>query len=185
MMNKIRRQEKEAKKNQTKQKEEKDREKGNEKKWTYIFPCLYNHRLKKLLVSKALHKINTYLKRWLYIMTFSIVSWSLVSCNLTESYSFIVLDRTGDIRPEFIFVTTERDIKCSDDMFKISWYIVESINRLGELETGCKTGEILKTISTRNTVSNAHKMITPAPPCFVWQSPCFALGNPKIMRIKI
>ena len=40
-------------------------------------------------------------------------------------------------------------------------------------------------IKTRNTVSNAHKMIPPAPPCFVWQSPCFALGNPKIMRIKI
>ena len=38
---------------------------------------------------------------------------------------------------------------------------------------------------TRNTVSNAHKMIPPAPPCFVWQSPCFALGHPKIMRIKI
>ena len=38
---------------------------------------------------------------------------------------------------------------------------------------------------TRNTVSNAHKMIPPSPPCFVWQSPCFALGNPKIMRIKI
>ena len=37
---------------------------------------------------------------------------------------------------------------------------------------------------TRNTVSNAHKMIPPASPCFVWQSPCFALGNPKIMRIK-
>ena len=37
---------------------------------------------------------------------------------------------------------------------------------------------------TRNTVSNAHKMIPPAPPCFVWQSPCFALGNPKIIRIK-
>ena len=34
------------------------------------------------------------------------------------------------------------------------------------------------------TVSNAHKMIPPAPPCFVWQSPCFALGNPKIIRIK-
>ena len=32
---------------------------------------------------------------------------------------------------------------------------------------------------TRNTVSYAHKMIPPAPPCFVWQSPCFALGNPK------
>ena len=38
--------------------------------------------------------------------------------------------------------------------------------------------------TTRNTVSKAHKMIPPAPPCFVWQSPCFALGNPKIMRIK-
>ena len=37
---------------------------------------------------------------------------------------------------------------------------------------------------TRNTVSNAHKMIPPAPPCFVWQSPCFALGNHKISRIK-
>ena len=37
---------------------------------------------------------------------------------------------------------------------------------------------------TRNTVSNAHKMIPPAPPCFVWQSPCFALGHPKIIRIK-
>ena len=36
----------------------------------------------------------------------------------------------------------------------------------------------------RNTVSNSHKMIPPAPPCFVWQSPCFALGNPKIIRIK-
>ena len=40
-------------------------------------------------------------------------------------------------------------------------------------------------IQTRNTVSNAHKMIPLAPPCFVWQSPCFALGNPKIMGIKI
>ena len=30
---------------------------------------------------------------------------------------------------------------------------------------------------TGNTVSNAHKMIPPAPPCFVWQSPCFALGR--------
>ena len=39
-------------------------------------------------------------------------------------------------------------------------------------------------MKTRNTVSNAHKMIPPAPPCFVWQSPCFALGNPKIIRIK-
>ena len=38
---------------------------------------------------------------------------------------------------------------------------------------------------TRNTVSNAHKMIPPAPPSFVWQSPCFALGHPKIMQIKI
>ena len=37
---------------------------------------------------------------------------------------------------------------------------------------------------TRNTVSNAHKMIPPAPPCFVWQSPCFTLGNPKIIQIK-
>ena len=37
---------------------------------------------------------------------------------------------------------------------------------------------------TRNTVSNAHKMIPPAPPCFVWQSPCFALGHSKIIRIK-
>ena len=37
---------------------------------------------------------------------------------------------------------------------------------------------------TRNTVSNAHKMIPPAPPFFVWQIPCFALGNPKIIRIK-
>ena len=37
---------------------------------------------------------------------------------------------------------------------------------------------------TRNTVSNAHKMIPPASPCFVWQSSCFALGNPKIIRIK-
>ena len=27
-------------------------------------------------------------------------------------------------------------------------------------------------------------MIPPAPPCFVWQSPCFALGNPKIIQIK-
>ena len=43
----------------------------------------------------------------------------------------------------------------------------------------------LSRIKTRNTVSNAHKMIPPAPQCFVWQSPCFALGNPKIMRIKI
>ena len=39
-------------------------------------------------------------------------------------------------------------------------------------------------LKTRNTVSNAHKMIPPAPPCFVWQSHCFALGNPKIIRIK-
>lgn len=31
-------------------------------------------------------------------------------CYLTESYSFMVRDRTGDIRPVFIFVTTE--IKC-------------------------------------------------------------------------
>ena len=38
---------------------------------------------------------------------------------------------------------------------------------------------------TRNTVSNAHKMTPPAPRCFVWQSPCFAVGHPKIMRIKI
>ena len=37
---------------------------------------------------------------------------------------------------------------------------------------------------TRNTVSNAHKMIPLAPPCFVWQSPCFALGHTKIIRIK-
>ena len=35
-------------------------------------------------------------------------------------------------------------------------------------------------IKTRNTESTAHKMIPPPPPCFVWQSPCFALGNPKI-----
>ena len=41
-----------------------------------------------------------------------------------------------------------------------------------------------QTLKTRNTVSNAHKMISPAPPCFVWQSPCFALGNPKIIQIK-
>ena len=39
-------------------------------------------------------------------------------------------------------------------------------------------------LKTRNTVSNAHKMIPPAPPCFVWQSPCLALENPKIIRIK-
>ena len=39
--------------------------------------------------------------------------------------------------------------------------------------------------TTRNTVSNAHKMIPPAPPCFVWQSPCFALGNLNIIQIKI
>ena len=38
---------------------------------------------------------------------------------------------------------------------------------------------------TRNTVSNAHKMIPPASPCFVWQSLCFAQGHPKIMRIRI
>ena len=38
------------------------------------------------------------------------------------------------------------------------------------------------TVQTRNTVSNAHKKIPPAPPCFVWQSPCFALGN--LIRIK-
>ena len=42
----------------------------------------------------------------------------------------------------------------------------------------------LSEVETRNTVSNAHKMIPPAPPCFVWQSPCFTLGNPKIIRIK-
>ena len=28
------------------------------------------------------------------------------------------------------------------------------------------------------------KWYPPASPCFVWQSPCFALGNPKIIRIK-
>ena len=39
-------------------------------------------------------------------------------------------------------------------------------------------------IKTRNTVSNAHKMISLAPPCFVWHSPCFVLGNPKIIRLK-
>ena len=38
---------------------------------------------------------------------------------------------------------------------------------------------IAEQIKTRNTVSNAHKMIPPAFPCFVWQSPCFDLGNPK------
>ena len=38
--------------------------------------------------------------------------------------------------------------------------------------------------NTRNTVSNAHKMMPPAPPCYVWQSPCFALGNPQTIRIK-
>ena len=38
---------------------------------------------------------------------------------------------------------------------------------------------------TRNTVSNAHKMIPPALPCFVWQSPCFALGNPKILKWEV
>ena len=39
-------------------------------------------------------------------------------------------------------------------------------------------------LKTRNTVSNAHKMIPPATQRFVWQSPCFALGNPKIIQIK-
>ena len=39
-------------------------------------------------------------------------------------------------------------------------------------------------LKTRNTVSNAHKMIPPAPPWFVWQTPCFALGNPKIIQKK-
>ena len=39
-------------------------------------------------------------------------------------------------------------------------------------------------LKTRNIVSNAHKMIPPAPPWFVWQTPCFALGNPKIIQIK-
>ena len=48
-----------------------------------------------------------------------------------------------------------------------------------------KPTALLSPIITRNTVSNAHNMIPPAPPCFVWQSPCFALGNPKIMRIKM
>ena len=38
---------------------------------------------------------------------------------------------------------------------------------------------------TRDTVSNAHKMIPPAPQCFVWQSPCFALGNPKILKKEV
>ena len=43
---------------------------------------------------------------------------------------------------------------------------------------------IITCIMTRNTVNTAHKMILPALPCFVWQSPCFALGHPKIIRIK-
>ena len=34
-----------------------------------------------------------------------------------------------------------------------------------------------KTVETRNTVSNAHKMIPSTPPCF-------ALGHSKIIRIK-
>ena len=33
-------------------------------------------------------------------------------------------------------------------------------------------------IKTRNTVSNAHKMIPPAPPCFAY----FTVGNLKIMN---
>ena len=55
------------------------------------------------------------------------------------------------------------------------WYIWY---KRGIAGTGCS-------IKTRNTVSNAHKMIPPAPPCFVLQSPCFALGHPKIMWIEI
>ena len=48
-----------------------------------------------------------------------------------------------------------------------------------------KMGKSCYLLQTRNTVSNAHKMIPAASPCFLWQSPCFALGHPKIMRIKI
>ena len=45
--------------------------------------------------------------------------------------------------------------------------------------------EILKLAikSTRNTVSNAHKMIPPAPPCFVFAY--FTVGNLKINQIKM
>ena len=46
----------------------------------------------------------------------------------------------------------------------------------------CKTSGFASEIRKKNTVSNAHKMIPPAPPCFVWQSPCFALGNPKFQN---
>ena len=49
---------------------------------------------------------------------------------------------------------------------------------------GCTYTLRIEYIETRNTVSNAHKMIPLAPPCFVLQSPFSALGNPKIIRKK-
>ena len=43
------------------------------------------------------------------------------------------------------------------------------------------------TIQPLNKLEILWAMLTkwyPPPPCFVWPSPCFALGNPKIIQIK-